>query len=139
MLLPDDLVERLRPQRVGERRNRLRATEKVRRHRLLFAEDVGTLGRIELELGRVDLGIALELEKRSTVVWPKLSVSCIASRPLALKPMRTRSKPASRSRGVASSHSSPSFSPASESANAFSTPVPPASSAAGVEPIAAES
>src|SRR3954463_9626042 len=61
MLLPDDPGERLRPQRVGERRNRLRATEKVRRHRPLFAEDVGTLGRIELELGRGDLGITLEL------------------------------------------------------------------------------
>src|SRR3954466_5578978 len=56
-----------RPRRATSAAERRRAARPAARYRkgppsrLLFAEDVGTLGRIELELGRVDLGIALEL------------------------------------------------------------------------------
>ena len=103
-----------------------------------FAEDVGALRAARSGIGRVDLRVALELEEaQHACVWPKLSTSSIASQAVWPKPMRMRSKPASRSCGFASSHSSPSrVAGARRASNAFSTSLAPARSAAGVEPSA---
>src|SRR5437588_3332183 len=139
VLLSHHLVERFRPQRVGERRDRLRSAEKVGGGHYFSPRTSAPLGGAKRNSAGLTFGLRSSLEKRSSVVWPKLSVSCIACRPCASKPRRTRSKPASRSRGLASIHSRPSFSPASESAKACSMPLAPARRAAGVEPSAVAS
>src|SRR4051812_30427468 len=134
VLLAHDLAERFRPQRVGQRGHGLRFAEEVVH---LSPRTSAPLGGSKRNSFGLTCGLRSSLEKRRNVVCPKLSVSSIACRFSLSKPMRTLSKPASRSRGLAWIHSSPSFSPASLNSNDFSIPVPPASSAAGVEPSAA--
>src|SRR3954471_6204247 len=134
MLLPDHLVEGLGPQPFRERRDGLGLAEQVLGH--LSPRTSAPLGGSKRNSFGSTFGLRSSLEKRRCVVWPKLSVSSIACRPSLPKPMRTRSKPASRSRGLASIHSRPFFSPASESAHADWRSPGPARSAAGAEPSA---
>src|SRR5688572_28354362 len=126
MALADDLVDALRAQRLRERRRRLRPPEQIAQGSPSTSAPGGGLKR---NSPGSTFGLRTMPEKRSTVVWPKWSESSIACTPSAPKPMRTRSKPASRSRGFASSHSRPSRLPPSESSNAFSMSALPASSA----------
>src|SRR6185436_16041934 len=130
--LPDYLVDRLRSQPLGERRRRLYLEEVIH----FSPRTSAPFGGSKRNSLASTLAFASRAMKRRIVVWPKLSVSSIACRPAALKPMRIFSNPASRSFGFASSHSRPSLLPASASSNALSTSVEPASSAAGVEPRA---
>src|SRR5512145_484100 len=134
--LADDLVQRARAKRVCERRCGLPLPKEVGHYSTRTSAPLGGSKRnSDLSI----FGLRRKFMKRSTVRWPKWSKSSIARNSSATKPMRTRSNPASRSRGVASSHSSPSFFPPSDRSNAFSMSAEPARSAAGVEPSARES
>src|SRR5262249_39608131 len=127
--LADDIVERLRAERLGERRGRARVPEQVGH----FSPSTSApFGRPKREAAGAALGLRWRFAKRRTVVGPKWSVSSIAWMPATPNPMRMRSKPASFSFGVASSHSRPPCSPASLRSKAFSTSLEPARSAAGV-------
>src|SRR5437879_13768387 len=112
MLLADHLVERLRAQRIGKRRDRLRASEEIGAH--LSPRTSAPFGGPKRNSLALTCGLRTSFENRSTVVCPKLSVSCIASRPSLPTPMRTRSKQASRSSGLAPSHPRPALSPDSD-------------------------
>src|SRR5678815_5838104 len=128
VLLADDLVDRLRPQALGERRRGLDLEKVVH----LSPSTSAPFGGSKRNSFASTLAFGCKDVNLRSVVWPKLSLSSIVCSPAALKPMRIFSKPASRSFGLASSHSRPSLAPASESSNAASTSLDPASSAAGV-------
>src|SRR5262249_50406139 len=126
-------IYRLWTEALGKRRPRLRLAEQVGH----FSPSTSApLGGVKRNSEPSSLGLRWIELNLSLVVWPKLSTSSIASTPDVPRPRRTRSNPASFSRGFASTHARPSLSPPSDSANAFSMSAAPASSAAGVEPSA---
>src|SRR4051812_29283226 len=132
VLLADDLVDGLRPQPLRQRCRRLYLEEIIH----FSPRTSAPLGGSKRNSFASTFGLRSSAVKRSSVRWPKWSCSSMTCSPEGAKPMRMPSKPASRSRGFAASHSMPSLVPPSESSKAFSTSAEPASSAAGVEPRA---